>query len=512
MADKQIFQADSPGRWNRLKWLSRIAVLLLILSAVAAVITISSQQYPSLPNLVDIPKKLSQKELDRVKKSKKFKEIKLDVGQISELARNKHLHQLKHPNNKDRLNIGFFWPWDPQSFTSLTDHISKMDMVISESFTLVPGTGSLTGKLEPELTKLVQKNKKPVIAIIENLVNGNWDAKTVEAVVKSKTRRTKLINNILTSLAKYNLSGVDIHFEDIANRNERNYVAFEKELYTALHAKKYLVMQQVVPNDGAYDLKLLQKYSDYLIVMAFNDGLTDSDISDQHKVESILDNVCSQVPSKKVILTVAALGYDWPANSEGRAITYQEAIQLAQEHKSKINFNSESANLTFTYTDPNQIKHTVYFTDAATNFNVIRMADDWATGGVALWRLGSEDSRIWTYFAKNLSIDSLRKTGIDTARLTRVGLSDRVYYTGDGEVLDLVSTPTIGRLSIKIDPKTFMIRDQDYIQLPTKYVIRRYGYSPKKVVLTFDDGPDPTYTPQILDILKRENVPAAFLW
>ena len=28
--------------------------------------------------------------------------------------------------------------------------------------------------------------------------------------------------------------------------------------------------------------------------------------------------------------------------------------------------------------------------------------------------------------------------------------------------------------------------------------------------LTFDDGPDPEYTPRILDILEKENVPAAF--
>ena len=32
----------------------------------------------------------------------------------------------------------------------------------------------------------------------------------------------------------------------------------------------------------------------------------------------------------------------------------------------------------------------------------------------------------------------------------------------------------------------------------------------KRVVLTFDDGPDPEYTPRILDILKKEKVPAAF--
>ncbi len=32
----------------------------------------------------------------------------------------------------------------------------------------------------------------------------------------------------------------------------------------------------------------------------------------------------------------------------------------------------------------------------------------------------------------------------------------------------------------------------------------------KKIALTFDDGPHPTYTPQILDILKEYDIPATF--
>jgi cellulose synthase/poly-beta-1,6-N-acetylglucosamine synthase-like glycosyltransferase/peptidoglycan/xylan/chitin deacetylase (PgdA/CDA1 family) len=55
-----------------------------------------------------------------------------------------------------------------------------------------------------------------------------------------------------------------------------------------------------------------------------------------------------------------------------------------------------------------------------------------------------------------------------------------------------------------------MITAQNYQTYPSSYVVRRYGYQPKKIVLTFDDGPDPVYTPQILDILKREGVHATF--
>jgi peptidoglycan/xylan/chitin deacetylase (PgdA/CDA1 family) len=36
------------------------------------------------------------------------------------------------------------------------------------------------------------------------------------------------------------------------------------------------------------------------------------------------------------------------------------------------------------------------------------------------------------------------------------------------------------------------------------------GWSKKQVALTFDDGPDPRSTPQLLDLLRAEKIPAAF--
>jgi len=60
MADKQVFQADTPGRWTRFKWLSRGILIILAAAVVAAAVTVTSKQYPVLPNLNPAPKKLSK--------------------------------------------------------------------------------------------------------------------------------------------------------------------------------------------------------------------------------------------------------------------------------------------------------------------------------------------------------------------------------------------------------------------------------------------------------------------
>jgi len=518
MSDKQVFQADSKGRWLRFKWVSRVLIFVLACAIVAAAIAITSKQYPTLPNLNEAPKSLTKEGIEALKKTAKYKKFSIQVNEIKKLELAKRLHQLKQPNNKDRINAGFYMPWDPQAYNSLADHMARLDMVVSEGFSITPGTDTITAKIDTGLIRLNKKYKKPILVSISNYVNysnntGDFDTKDVDHIIKTKKSRTAFINSVVTQLKKYNFNGVDLDLDNILNRNTPNYIEFEKELYITLHAKGLLVTQNVIPEDEQYDLSKLQLYNDFLFIMAIDQHDENSDagdLSNQHWVEEILDDVCSKIPSEKVILTIAGGAYDWPAKSVGKAIGYQTAISNAEEKQSKIVYDPGSANLHYNYMGQDSLVHTVYFTDAATNFNIIRMADDWATGGVALWRLGSEDPRLWTFFQKNLSIDSLRKTGIDIKKFTEVGLNNRIDYTGDGEVLDLVTTPTAGKIDVKMDTVNYVINNQTYIKLPTKYVIRRYGYAPNKIVLTFDDGPDPEFTPQILDILKREHCPAAF--
>lgn len=518
MADKQVFQTETPGRWIRFKWLSRAILIVLVCSVVAAAITITSKHYPSLPNLNPAPKKLTKEELENLKKSKKYKDFKIDKAEIQKLARTKKLHQLKRPNNKDRINAAFYRAWEPQAYNSLVDHIARLDMIVSEGFYIKPKVDTIVANVDTGLINLNKKYHKPVLISLSNYVNydnirGGYDSKDVERLIASKKLRTEFINSIARQLSRFKFQGINLDFDNIKDLNSKNYTQFENDLYAVLHAQGFLVTQNVIPDDEQFNLQRLQHVNDFLFVMAIdqhNDESNAGDLSNQQWVEEILDRVCSKIPSEKIILTIAGGAYDWPENSQGKPIGYPQAISTAQEHHTIPVFDPISANLHYNYMDADSLDHTVYLTDAATNFNVIRMADDWATGGVALWRLGFEDPRLWTFFQKNLSIDSLRKTGIDVKRLQTVGLNNKIDYDGEGEVLDLITTPTTGEINVSMDTVNYVITNQHYVKLPTKYVIRKYGYAPGKIVLTFDDGPDPDYTPRILDILKREHVPAAF--
>ena len=65
----------------------------------------------------------------------------------------------------------------------------------------------------------------------------------------------------------------------------------------------------------------------------------------------------------------------------------------------------------------------------------------------------------------------------------------------DGAAYD----PTWTRITLRSPTST-------WCRLPHSYVVEQYGYHPNKLALSFDDGPDPAWTPRILDVLKQYNV------
>jgi hypothetical protein len=185
-------------------------------------------------------------------------------------------------------------------------------------------------------------------------------------------------------------------------------------------------------------------------------------------------------------------------------------LAIARESDATIDYNNDTYNLNYSYYDEKNRLHEVYFTDAATNLNSLRFATEYGLAGTALWRLGSEDSRVWEFYDKPMTKAALQN--FDFKALSDVPSMATPDFTGNGEILDMVSTPTDGHITPEIDSSAMLISEEQYDKLPSTYVVRKYGpSSDKKLVLTFDDGPDSKYTPGILDTLAHYHVPAAFL-
>ena len=86
---------------------------------------------------------------------------------------------------------------------------------------------------------------------------------------------------------------------------------------------------------------------------------------------------------------------------------------------------------------------------------------------------------------------------------------------GDGDILRVTGLPQPGKRTVEVDtdepdPRKKLIVDEHMDVYPRTYTIEQYGYHPNELALTFDDGPDPKWTPKILDILKQKHAKGTF--
>jgi hypothetical protein len=102
--------------------------------------------------------------------------------------------------------------------------------------------------------------------------------------------------------------------------------------------------------------------------------------------------------------------------------------------------------------------------------------------------------------------------------LTSDTTGKQVPIVGRGPLVRVLLVRRQGGQVTGLDPGTtrvevtFTPAEQKHIG-QSAYVIRRFGYSDtaqRTISLTFDDGPDSKWTPELLNLLAAEKVPATF--
>ncbi len=90
-------------------------------------------------------------------------------------------------------------------------------------------------------------------------------------------------------------------------------------------------------------------------------------------------------------------------------------------------------------------------------------------------------------------------------------VSPPIIFTGRGAFLSVEKSGQAGVKIVKRGEISRKIFKEELLREPLPTIIRRSSESPLPLIaLTFDDGPDPRYTPAILNILKKFKAAATF--
>lgn len=417
------------------------------------------------------------------------------------------------------MAVGFYVNWDDNSLTSLKENIQTLDLLIPEWLHLANDSGAIMvdDEARQQETLAVIHALRPNLAIMPLINNFNgdiqdWDDEMLQNMLEDPEARTTLIGNILTYVQENSFAGVSIDFESVPPLAQKNLILFMRELYARFHPLGLEVSQNIPLEDPGFSAKVLGAVNDFLILMAYDEhSIYDGPagpISSQGWFWRELNNRFRELPIEKYVIALGGYGYDWlAASANGSEKTFEEAMRTAHSAGTGVGLDPVSLNPTYSYTESTGQAHTVWFLDAVSTFNARVMTEKLGKPrGYALWRLGSEDPGVWGVLGAAGPLDEVAS---EQLKSLRYGYD--VSYEGKGEVLQVTATPRIGSRSLRYDTSSGLILEEEITDFPSPFVITRWGgRDPKKIALTFDDGPDVTYTPQILDILKKYHVPATF--
>jgi peptidoglycan/xylan/chitin deacetylase (PgdA/CDA1 family)/spore germination protein YaaH/GT2 family glycosyltransferase len=294
------------------------------------------------------------------------------------------------------------------------------------------------------------------LAVVSNYDGTIFNGDRAAAVLKSPEARHKLVSALVAEMDDHGWDGIVLDIERLPAHTAVQYPMLVADLERAAGDRPVLVAvpardpaERTAP-DG-YDLASLGQAADQVVWMAYDEhtaATAPGPVAGLPWVRRTLEAARKMIPPEKLLLGIAGYGYGWSAGAPARDLTVAEALALAGQPGSTAEFDEVEQEWRVRAADGTE----AWYSDARSTAARAALVAEQHLAGVAIWRLGAEDPAALA----SLPFPARRSNG--------------VLPGGGAEVVEATGL----------------------------------------VALTFDDGPDPRFTSEILDILRREQVPATF--
>jgi cellulose synthase/poly-beta-1,6-N-acetylglucosamine synthase-like glycosyltransferase/peptidoglycan/xylan/chitin deacetylase (PgdA/CDA1 family)/spore germination protein YaaH len=549
MPDKQIFFDPQRRRWKRLRRVFDVTAVIFTLVLAGFIFNVLRFQrlpelllptprhnFKALPDRPALPRSAKAQRAARRKTDRKASEIPLNSG--------------------EGLRAAWYVQDDAASYSSFKEHVHQLDMLFPEwlhvnapsgtllatssdnrEYAVVDGTTVHDPDQSNKIKRVIQAAKEDT-QIFPHLTSfnphtGSFDP-AIGSVLVDVNQRAALRRQIVTFLTAFKTPkgewvypGLSLDIENLPDNADQAYMSFIQELYADLHARNLRLYVDTAISTEDENLKQIAANSDGIVLMNYDEHAVESQpgpIASQEWFVGNLNRAMKAVPKEKLICALGNYGYDWTLsipNPKDRkhptarvlnteVLSVSDAWQRAADADADMDLDYNSLNPHFEYIDEdsNQ-RHVVWFLDGVTILDELRAARGLGLQTFALWRLGEEDSSLWSVWDKPTSPDSLTE-------LSSVQPGHDVDTEGEGDILRITGLPQQGKRTVTVDtdepdPRKKLIIDEHMDVYPRTYTIEQYGYHSNEVALSFDDGPDPKWTPKVLDILKQKNVKGTFM-
>ena len=280
--------------------------------------------------------------------------------------------------------------------------------------------GSLKEPLLNNFPAIAKANNNILMMVITNQENDQFSDELGRILLNDITIQDRFLNNIVTTAQKYGFRDIHFDFEFLRPADREAYNQFLRKAKARFNQYGWFLSTALAPKTSAgqtglwyeaHDYRAHGEIVDFVVIMTYEWGYSGGPamaVSPIGPVRNVLEYAISEMPASKILMGQNLYGYDWTLpfvqGTIARALSPQQAIELAAENNVAIQYDERAQAPFYNYTDNEGKEHEVWFEDARSIQAKFDLMKELGIRGMSYWKLGLSFPQNWLLIAENFNV------------------------------------------------------------------------------------------------------------
>jgi spore germination protein len=281
--------------------------------------------------------------------------------------------------------------------------------------------GSLKEPLLNNFPLIARENNVTLMMVVTNIENDQFSDEIGRIILNNTEIQNRLLNNIVNTAKKYGFRDIHFDMEYLRPADKNAYNEFLRKAKNRFKQEGWLLSTALAPKTSAtqkgkwyeaHDYRAHGEIVDFVVIMTYEWGYSGGPpmpVSPIGPVRKVIEYALTEMPGSKILMGQNLYGYDWtlpyvPGGQYAKAVSPQQAIQLASRYNVPIQYDYEDQAPHFNYVDDQRKEHKVWFEDARSIQAKFNLVKELGLRGMSYWKLGLPFPQNWLLIIDNFDV------------------------------------------------------------------------------------------------------------
>lgn len=282
-------------------------------------------------------------------------------------------------------------------------YLDNINTIAPTWFALSDNDGTVASIASENYVSMCHEKGISVWGVFDNIT---YPEVSTYKVMSKPEKRQRVIEQLLSLAAQYNLEGINLDFEMVTTDAGPHYVQFIREFCLAAHKQNLIVsIDNYVPKDYSmhYNRKEQGVFADYVIIMGYDEHTSGSEEAGSvASIDFVLDGIqqtIAEVPSQKVINALPFYTRLWTVDDNGMIMDVKnypmaDAESVVAKAGATKNWD-EATNQNYAEWSGNGGTNKIWLEDDASLRSKLEVMRAQNVNGVAVWQLAYSTGSAW---------------------------------------------------------------------------------------------------------------------